>query len=1175
MPSNSHHNALPKGYKLHWYVIESILGRGGFGITYKALDTNLNRIVAIKEFLPLELCYRDQTDSINPLSQEDGEQYKWGLERFITEAQTLAQFEHPNIVRVIAVFEENNTGYMVMNYEDGQELNEILKGKKTLLEPELVGIIMPLLDGIDKVHKTGFIHRDIKPQNIIIRPNGAPVLIDFGSARQALGGKTKTLTSLVTPGYAPFEQYYSKSDKQGPWTDIYAMAATAYRCMIGAVPLNSVDRSDAIIHGQPDYIVHAIDAGKGNYSKHILKAIDHGLEFSPEDRPQTITEWKEDFRKVKRPERLHHRDEADIFSHEAIAAQTRVVNIPEVKQRPSHSISLLPILMVLLAILLCVSAYQNREVIEGFLFTNKPGKVADSPLVSPQQSVDIQPEPQPPAVTGIEVQQGVIDTINDHLDQAEKALSENKLLTPANESALHHYTQVLMMDRQNAVARTGIQTIVGKLLDRAETAMGSDDFFTAQQDINSARALDRTLPRVKRMQEQLLARQEALRQEQARIQAEQKALEDAPTEEEIKQKEIVSLLEMADKDFKAMRLTSPKGSNSFQHYQKILELDANNTDAQQGLQAITDKYIEIARKSAGQKNYERAFSLLDKAGSVTPDSENIELARNEIETTQQQEQEELASAEAEKAAAEQAVESVETDNQPSEPYINPDKTLFEKISIFKIDLNGIRYKYFEEIGLNQNELLGLISGSVRNSGYGVSNQDFDGILSMTFSPNYTSNILWSYNTNVKILSHDNVRLWEATESSVQQGFKENTRIENLAPARNGFINLVNLFLSDHRRNVAEKPATGTETEKLHSIAVVYKGPSKNQFRSIGLNIDGLITEVEEILGSYGIETGENFPTRLELEFKPTIQSQKIWYYYVSVSLKSKANQFLWNRWEDTKGAREITNLTPAKNTFIKLVNKFVEEYGLLKLSGADTNTQNETEKSNLSVSTSTNTKATDEYPDTPATASLAGKFVTIPGGTYQPGNTGKSVEIKPFRMGKFEVTQEQWKEVMGNNPSFNKGCDKCPVEYVTWKEVQGFILKLNQKTGSDFRLPTAAEWEYACARGNHGRNCNGKNLDALYAVALARRILTPVDQNSPDRSGLVNMPDNVWEWTCSEYSSTYNGNELKCKDTSDYSVAAIRGGKKYMIQADGASAYTNMNHYNLRYDNIGFRLASD
>ncbi|NKB37396.1 MAG: protein kinase [Gammaproteobacteria bacterium] len=151
-----HRNSLQPGYQLHWYVIKRILGQGGFGITYLAEDTNLDQEVAIKEYLPVDLAVRERDDSIHPVSGEHGEQFSWGLDRFMSEARTLAQFKHPNIVRVLTVFPENNTAYMVMEYEQGKAMHELLKEKKTLPEDELKSIYLPILDGLEKVHETGF-----------------------------------------------------------------------------------------------------------------------------------------------------------------------------------------------------------------------------------------------------------------------------------------------------------------------------------------------------------------------------------------------------------------------------------------------------------------------------------------------------------------------------------------------------------------------------------------------------------------------------------------------------------------------------------------------------------------------------------------------------------------------------------------------------------------------------------------------------------------------------------------------------------------------------------------------------------------------------------------------------------------------------------------------------------
>ncbi len=294
MTNKQHRNALKPGHRIHWYEIKQILGQGGFGITYLAFDPNLEKHVAIKEYLPAGIAVREGNESVHPVSDDHGSSYEWGLERFIAEARTLSKFKHPNIVHVLSVTEENNTAYMVMEYEDGESLQTILKQQKTIPEHQVLQILMPILDGLEIVHRTGFIHRDIKPANIYIRKDGSPVLLDFGSARQALGEETKTLTTLISPGYAPFEQYFSSSSEQGEWSDIYALGATFYRAVTGIAPHEAVDRSNAILKTNSDTIVSAMEIASGKYAKHLLEAIDHALAFRIEDRPQSIAAWREE-----------------------------------------------------------------------------------------------------------------------------------------------------------------------------------------------------------------------------------------------------------------------------------------------------------------------------------------------------------------------------------------------------------------------------------------------------------------------------------------------------------------------------------------------------------------------------------------------------------------------------------------------------------------------------------------------------------------------------------------------------------------------------------------------------------------------------------------------------------------------------------------------------------------
>ena len=175
--------SLEPGYNLHWYRIERVLGRGAFGITYLAHDINLDRQVAIKEFLPGQFSMRNSDMTVSPSSSDNKEDFEWGLNRFISEARTLTKFEHPNLVKVFNVFEMNNTAYMVMNYEVGKSLHQILKSGKNPSESELKKILIPLMHGVASMHDKGFVHRDIKPGNIFILYDGSPVLLDFGSAR--------------------------------------------------------------------------------------------------------------------------------------------------------------------------------------------------------------------------------------------------------------------------------------------------------------------------------------------------------------------------------------------------------------------------------------------------------------------------------------------------------------------------------------------------------------------------------------------------------------------------------------------------------------------------------------------------------------------------------------------------------------------------------------------------------------------------------------------------------------------------------------------------------------------------------------------------------------------------------------------------------------------------------
>lgn len=290
--SGYHKNALPRGHELAEYTIESVLGHGGFGVTYLAEDTSLGAHVAIKEYLPHELATReDETKIIPNLDAKNAvKDYHWGLKRFMKEAQALARFKHPNIVRVLRYMEANGTAYMVMEYEKGQSLGQYLRiNSNRMNEGDLLKIILPILNGLEAVHHAGLLHLDIKPDNIYIRENHTPMLIDFGSARQALSG---TQRIVLTPGYAPIEQYPDKGER-GPWTDIYAIGASMYRSLDGRRPSDSLDRYQMILKYKADPMTPVEKIAGGRISQNTMKCMDWALQCYPTDRPRSAREFQD------------------------------------------------------------------------------------------------------------------------------------------------------------------------------------------------------------------------------------------------------------------------------------------------------------------------------------------------------------------------------------------------------------------------------------------------------------------------------------------------------------------------------------------------------------------------------------------------------------------------------------------------------------------------------------------------------------------------------------------------------------------------------------------------------------------------------------------------------------------------------------------------------------------
>lgn len=279
-------NELPPGYRLGEYIIESVLGHGGFGITYLARDTKLSSLVAIKEYFPQAFALRSRQSTI--VSKTAGhDYYRWGLREFLKEARALAKFKHNHIVRVLRFLEANGTAYMVMEYEKGESLAQyVRKSGGYLNESKLLSIFLPILNGLQAVHDAGLLHLDIKPDNIYLRTDGQPMLIDFGSARHTKGGSEQDQRVALTPAYAALE-HYPNHGKKGPWTDVYSIGATIYRCITATEPLGAMVRYQGFQHKNADPLKPATAFDRPLYASHIRECIDWAISLAPKDRPHT------------------------------------------------------------------------------------------------------------------------------------------------------------------------------------------------------------------------------------------------------------------------------------------------------------------------------------------------------------------------------------------------------------------------------------------------------------------------------------------------------------------------------------------------------------------------------------------------------------------------------------------------------------------------------------------------------------------------------------------------------------------------------------------------------------------------------------------------------------------------------------------------------------------------
>jgi hypothetical protein len=290
-------DALPAGTRLAEFELLCVLGTGGFGIVYLALDHVLMRQVAIKEYMPSSLAVRGSGTLVALRAPQHAETFALGLRSFVNEAQMLASFDHPSLLKVLRFWEEHGTAYMVMQYYPGLTLKQTLSAMdKPPTEAWLRSIAEPVLDALEVLHRANVYHRDVSPDNILLQVDGPPVLLDFGAARRVVAGHNQALTAILKPSFAPVEQYADIAGmRQGPWTDLYGVAAVLHYLIRRQPPVPAAAR--AVRDTQ-----RPLADDPGELSPLFLEALDWALAVAPEDRPQNVSQMRDALHgRLKRP----------------------------------------------------------------------------------------------------------------------------------------------------------------------------------------------------------------------------------------------------------------------------------------------------------------------------------------------------------------------------------------------------------------------------------------------------------------------------------------------------------------------------------------------------------------------------------------------------------------------------------------------------------------------------------------------------------------------------------------------------------------------------------------------------------------------------------------------------------------------------------------------------------
>ena len=636
-----HVNALPPGTRFEEYRLDTVLGAGGFGITYRAYDANLDKFVAIKEYLPVEFATRTAASTVVPHSDAVAQDYHWGLNRFLDEARTLARFDHPHLNKVYRFFESNGTAYMVLEHVEGETLGDKLTRERQLPEESLQRLLEEVLSGLEVMHDAGYVHRDIKPGNLMLREEGgSAVVLDFGAARQAVGQRSKAITSILTPGYAPIEQYDSKADDVGPWSDIYALGMVAYRCVSG---ISDSELPDAVTRGRTQRkgqidLTPATEAGKGKYNPKLLEAIDWAIEVDEEARPQTVDAWRQALAGDSR------RQGPITSVRKPVTQPTRGTSTGS--NRPSWTtIALTMAIIVLLGVggwwawqeypeILGPSVAEKPAVTEPAVLEKMPAEkpqetetqqtqeaVANAGQAPPLEKAEAeQPTPKEPALNPKEAEVARL------LTAAEADLKARRLTSPVGNNAWEKYQRVLELVPAHPEAMTGMERVIDSYMQLFGAEVEKEDFDKAEGYLAKIGELHPDSPVLEEGEQHLQAAKQA-RADRLAEQERQRQAEEAARQAEVERQRIAQEIKSHWESFEAalateeldeadsilgkIRNLNPKEPGLVAGIQRLSELQQQRAEAVQSLWAA----FEVA---IGDENLDEATKILTKIRDLNP-----------------------------------------------------------------------------------------------------------------------------------------------------------------------------------------------------------------------------------------------------------------------------------------------------------------------------------------------------------------------------------------------------------------------------------------------------------------------------------------------------------------------------------------------------------------------------